>query len=317
MSTTEFELVEHHKLQGIKAFLIDMNYRRPHLHSDLEIIYVLRGTLALTMDSKTYYVRKNEFIVINAFQLHELATPQQVKLLILQINPKEYETFFPQINEILFQNQVLTNANLTNFGSFKQLFLQTCLVYFQENSFFQLECHGYAALTLFALLEQAPYDVISEKEQNALLLRKERLRRMIDYIQQHFHEKLLLADLAKQENLSINYLSHFFQNHLGMSFQNYLNHIRCEKAHFLIKNTEMSLLNISETCGFSDLRYLNRAFQQIYHFSPKAYRKQLQMDLKQPEKKLGKKIQEQEFIHQKANSLAVTTQLLSGDFFDK
>ena len=151
----------------IKAFLIDMNYRRPHLHSDLEIIYVLRGTLALTMDSKTYYVRKNEFIVINAFQLHELATPQQVKLLILQINPKEYETFFPQINEILFQNQVLTNANLTNFGSFKQLFLQTCLVYFQENSFFQLECHGYAALTLFALLEQAPYDVISEKEQNA------------------------------------------------------------------------------------------------------------------------------------------------------
>lgn len=317
MSTTEFELVEHHKLQGIKAFLIDMNYRRPHLHSDLEIIYVLRGTLALTMDSKTYYVRKNEFIVINAFQLHELATPQQVKLLILQINPKEYETFFPQINEILFQNQVLTNANLTNFGSFKQLFLQTCLVYFQENSFFQLECHGYAALTLFALLEQAPYDVISEKEQNALLLRKERLRRMIDYIQQHFHEKLLLADLAKQENLSINYLSHFFQNHLGMSFQNYLNHIRCEKAHFLIKNTEMSLLNISETCGFSDLRYLNRAFQQIYHLSPKAYRKQLQMDLKQPEKKLGKKIQEQEFIHQKANSLAVTTQLLSGDFFDK
>ena len=95
MSTTEFELVEHHKLQGIKAFLIDMNYRRPHLHSDLEIIYVLRGTLALTVDSKTYYVRKNEFIVINAYQLHELATPQQANLLILQINPKEYETFFP------------------------------------------------------------------------------------------------------------------------------------------------------------------------------------------------------------------------------
>ncbi len=189
MSTTEFELVEHHKLQGIKAFLIDMNYRRPHLHSDLEIIYVLRGTLALTVDSKTYYVRKNEFIVINAYQLHELATPQQANLLILQINPKEYETFFPQINEILFQNQVLTKTNLANFTPFKQHFLQTCLVYFQEQSFFQLECHGYAALTLFALLEQAPYDTISEKEQNTLLLHKERLRRMIDYIQQHFHEK--------------------------------------------------------------------------------------------------------------------------------
>lgn len=316
MSATEFELVTHHKLQGIKAFLIDMHYRRPHLHSDLEIIYVLRGTLALTMDSKTYYVRKNEFIVINAYQLHELATPQQVKLLILQINPKEYETFFPQINEILFQNQVLTQTNLANFSSFKQHFLQTCLVYFQEAPFFQLECHGYAALTLFALLEYAPYDVISETEQNALLLRKERLRRMTDYIQQHFHEKLLLADLAKQEGLSINYLSHFFQNHLGLSFQNYLNHIRCEKAHFLIKNTEMSLLTISEACGFSDLRYLNRAFEQIYHFTPKEYRKQLQIDPSQPEKIAGKKIQEQEFIHSKAKSLAVTTQLMANDFFD-
>lgn len=316
MSTTEFELVAHHKLQGIKAFLIDMNYRRPHLHSDLELIYVLRGTLALTTDAKTYYVRKNEFIVINAYQLHELATPQQVKLLILQINPKEYEIFFPQINEILFQNQVLTKTNLVNFSLFKQHFLQTCLVYFQERPFFQLECHGYAALTLFALLEQAPYDVISETEQNALLLRKERLRRMVDYIQQHFHEKLLLADLAKQEALSINYLSHFFQNHLGMSFQSYLNHIRCEKAHFLIKNTEMSLLNISEACGFSDLRYLNRAFEQIYHFTPKEYRKQLQIDSTQPEEIARKKIQEQEFIHSKTKSLAVTTQLLTNDFFD-
>ena len=123
-------------------------------------------------------------------------------------------------------------------------------------------------------------------------------------------------DLAKQEALSINYLSHFFQNHLGMSFQSYLNHIRCEKAHFLIKNTEMSLLNISEACGFSDLRYLNRAFEQIYHFTPKEYRKQLQIDSTQPEEIARKKIQEQEFIHSKTKSLAVTTQLLTNDFFD-
>ncbi|TQB46456.1 helix-turn-helix transcriptional regulator, partial [Enterococcus faecalis] len=173
------------------------------------------------------------------------------------------------------------------------------------------------ALTLFALLEQAPYDTISEKEQNTLLLHKERLRRMIDYIQQHFHEKLLLADLAKQEDLSINYLSHFFQNHLGMSFQNYLNHIRCEKARSLIKNTEMSLLTISEACGFSDLRYLNRAFGHIYHLTPKEYRKQLQIDTTQPEREPEKIFQEQEFIHNKTESLAVTSQLLANDFFDK
>lgn len=317
MSTTEFELVEHHKLQGIKAFLIDMNYRRPHLHSDLEIIYVLRGILVLTIDSKTYYVRKNEFIVINAYQLHELATPQQVKLLILQIKPKEFEAFFPQINEILFQNQVLTKTNLANFTPVRQHFLQTCLVYFQEQSFFQLECHGYAALTLFALIEQVPYDTVSEKEQNTLLSREERLRRIIDYIQQHFHEKLLLADLAKYENLSINYLSHFFQNHLGMSFQNYLNHIRCEKARSLIKNTKMSLLTISEACGFSDLRYLNRAFGHIYHLTPKEYRKQLQIDTTHPEREPKKIFREQELIHNKAESLFVTSQLLVNDFFDK
>ncbi|TYU82725.1 AraC family transcriptional regulator [Listeria monocytogenes] len=315
MSTTEFELVKHRKLQGIRAFLIDMNYRRPHLHSELEIIYVLRGMLSLTIDSKTYYMHKDEFIVVNPYQLHELYTSQQANLLIIQINPKELETFFPQINEILFQNQTLTEINLRNFTLFKQYFLQTCLSYFQECPFFQLECHGYIALTLFALLEQAPHDTISEKGQNTLLLRKERLRRMINYIQQHFHEKLLLADLAQQEDLSISYLSHFFQNHLGMSFQNYLNHIRCEKANSLIKNTEMNLLNISEACGFSDLRYLNRAFQHIYHLTPKEYRKQLKFHTIQPERE--KKFQEQEFIHNKVKSLAVVTQLLTNDLFDK
>ncbi len=102
-----------------------------------------------------------------------------------------------------------------------------------------------------------------------------------------------------------------------MSFQNYLNHIRCEKARSLIKNTEMSLLTISEACGFSDLRYLNRAFGHIYHLTPKEYRKQLQIDTTQPEREPEKIFQEQEFIHNKTESLAVTSQLLANDFFDK
>ena len=58
--SNEFELIEHRQSKGVHAFLIDMNYRRPHLHTDLELIYVLKGQLIVQTEGRKITVQEQE-----------------------------------------------------------------------------------------------------------------------------------------------------------------------------------------------------------------------------------------------------------------
>lgn len=104
------------------------------------------------------------------------------------------------------------------------------------------------------------------------------MQNITQYIDEHYSEKLLLSDIAEREDMDLYYLSHFFKDNFGMSFQNYLLKIRCERARRLLLLTDYSLLDISVSCGFSDPKYFNKGFQQQYGYTPKEYRKNFQKE---------------------------------------
>ena len=74
----------------------------------------------------------------------------------------------------------------------------------------------------------------------------------------------------------MSYLSHFFKASFGMSFQEYVMKLRCEKARQLLLLTDFSLLDISMACGFSDIKYFNKGFSRQFGCSPRQYRRQFQ-----------------------------------------
>ena len=99
--------------------------------------------------------------------------------------------------------------------------------------------------------------------------------KIVDYIDTHSSEKLLLSDIAENENINLYYLSHLFKNSFGMPFQEYLSRVRCEKARKQLILTDLSLLDICIGCGFSDPKYFNRDFRRQYGCTPRQYRQQL------------------------------------------
>ena len=68
------------------------------------------------------------------------------------------------------------------------------------------------------------------------------MRKITHYIDEHYSEKLLLSDIARKEDLSLTYLSHFFKDYLGLPFQEYLAKIRCEKARQLLLLTGLPIV---------------------------------------------------------------------------
>ena len=137
------------------------------------------------------------------------------------------------------------------------------------------------------LLKTVPYRKYTEKELLLTRQKSDRLRNILDYVDKNYHQKILLSDLAEQEHLSLYYLSHLFSDSMGMSFQEYLSHVRCEQARRLFLSSDCSLLDVSLRCGFSDPKYFNRDFTRQYGCSPKEYRKKSRISIPYPKQTLS------------------------------
>ena len=81
-----------------------------------------------------------------------------------------------------------------------------------------------------------------------------------------------LSEVAEKMGYSMSYLSHFIKECFGISFQEYLMILRCEKARQLLHTTKLPQLDICESCGFSDPKYFKKSFYSLYGCFPKEYR---------------------------------------------
>ena len=98
------------------------------------------------------------------------------------------------------------------------------------------------------------------------------MSRIMDYVENHYTEKLLLSDISELEGLSVSYLSHFFRDMLGLSFQEYIALRRFERARKMVEQTNRSITEICMECGFSDYRYLNKVYKAQLGYTPMEYR---------------------------------------------
>ncbi len=93
-----------------------------------------------------------------------------------------------------------------------------------------------------------------------------------------YHDsELRLEKLAEKLNVSRHSLSQVINEQLGMSFFEYLNHLRIEEACYLLTNTTRKELNISEivfSVGFNNKVSFNNTFKKVTGKTPSEFRKE-------------------------------------------
>ena len=99
------------------------------------------------------------------------------------------------------------------------------------------------------------------------------IHRIFVYAGDHYTESCTLSDLASGIGYDYSYLSKFFSEKIGTSFTEYVNSLRLDRARYLLSNTSMSILDISESCGYGSLRSFNRNFVRCVGVSPRDFRK--------------------------------------------
>lgn len=101
------------------------------------------------------------------------------------------------------------------------------------------------------------------------------LKKMISFLNDNFSEKLKLEEIANAGDVGKTSCCTIFKRYINKTPTEYLTELRLRKAIELLKNTDMTILEISYAVGFSSASYFAEMFRKFYGCSPKAYRKQL------------------------------------------
>jgi YesN/AraC family two-component response regulator len=112
-------------------------------------------------------------------------------------------------------------------------------------------------------------EIINKKKKTS----GERLReKTINLIHRKYADcSLNLKGIAFDAGVSPNYLSTFFKEQTGKGFAEYVLSYRIEKAKQLLNNSDISVNEVSEQVGFSNVNIFIRAFKKIEGITPGNY----------------------------------------------
>jgi len=108
---------------------------------------------------------------------------------------------------------------------------------------------------------------IKNKEENPTI------SKVCDYINKNLREELSLEQMAEISGVSSFYLSKIFKEEKGVTYITYVTDKRLEMGQKLLKESNLSIKEITSEIGYNDQNYFSRLFKNKFGLSPSDFRR--------------------------------------------
>ncbi len=98
--------------------------------------------------------------------------------------------------------------------------------------------------------------------------------RMKVFIQEHYREKVTKEVLGECISKSPNYAASVFRRVTGQTISEYVHAVRMKSAVYLLRDSLLTVGEISELLGYRDVSYFQRLFKRMYAKTPSEYLKE-------------------------------------------
>jgi Beta-xylosidase len=249
------------------------SYEQLHFHQNIELFYVVEGSVELTVAEEVYTMQQDDFIIVNANKKHGFKAREEVLISCIHISYQMLGHLL-QNNFILFWCNSVIDKN-ESYIEIRRIIKLMLNQYFEKknrgiiylNSLFYELLH---ILTTNFLMNNYDKRFITEKKDKS----DNRLDEIVNYIRLNYNRPISLNDLANKLYLSNSYLSKYIKKQLGMSFVDYLNNERLHHAMEELLYTDHSITRIALDNGFPNTAAFNKAFKSVYHTTPSVYQAQ-------------------------------------------
>ena len=257
----------------------------PHYHEELEIVFVLQGTVKYKLFHQEYEINEGELLIVDTEDLHYICdSSEDIVMINMYIDITGFETVYPNIDYMIFAceyigdepeeiRQRLENkmANLkTTMSDLMNLTLlkphDDTIVRQKLDKLISVLVEHFQAFRF----EQHRYKVLDDSMPSKSM---ETVYNIFRYIYDNYSEKLSLEIIADAVGFSPSYISHLVKETCGLTLQELINYVRVEFAAKLMQTPSLTLTQVSENSGFSSLPYFNKCFSEWYDMTPAQYRK--------------------------------------------
>lgn len=249
------------------------NMPAPHFHNDYEFYFLIKGNRKYFLANKICDLTPGDVLLINHHEPHQatLGTDQPYERYLLHITPKMMHSICKEYKELSHFTQ--THFLKLDTDSFKQILT---IIHLMEDEFERRDASSQAMiknlvtriLLLLRRAENEPDHEIPLTEKNDI-----RLQTSINYILDNYAENITLEECAKIAYMSPSHFSRLFHKLTSLSFKEYLNKVRIDKACELLEKKECSITDLAINVGFNSSSYFSQVFKSITGISPITYRK--------------------------------------------
>lgn len=229
----------------------------PHIHQFAELVIPLKGTLSITVNDVTEKLSVGNAALVLPFQAHSYNSEEYNELAIFVFSAILIPEIYNNTNGMLQKGAVFTPERIA-FSAFEDRI-------FGKENFDLMEIKG----TFYLLLN----NFLKTVELTRVTKYHEVSANIVKYIFEHITEKINVGNIAKAIGYTPNYVSSIINRVFGENLSAVVASIRCEKALYLLCNTDKSCYNICYECGFGSERTFFRNVKELTGRSPTEYRK--------------------------------------------
>ena len=245
-------------------------------HKEIELICVLNGQIEVCAGGNVYNLEADDVLLINANVGHAtLSRVPDSAIMLVRISPSFLKKACPDFEH----TEIRLCSKAENRQEKRYAELRRCMALMLLS---QLSDQPLRAFAFDSALYTLAWTLLREfppRRQNSTLYSdkddEQHVYEIIQFLEEHYQEKISLQEIAKHWNYSSSYTSQLFKEYVGINFYDYLTRIRLRQATRMLSETDMRVLDIASENGFQDLKSFNTKFREIYNRTPSDYRKSL------------------------------------------
>ncbi len=268
----------------ISCYYVDLSKTEVdwHWHEEFEIIQVQKGKVSVMVGETECILKAGEGIFINGNTLHALKKIRGVDAIV------HSEVFHPRLvagdwESIFWKKYIfpITNNPSMEAAIFREEkdWNKTMLFYAekawnacrQEKKGYEFYVREYLSRIVLNIKQHCGCEFV-EKRSKSEILRGERMRQMLQYIQEHFSDEMTGEEIAKSANISVSESLRCFKKMIGIPPLQYVKSQRLEHAYHLLRSSDLKVSEVAFACGFHDMSYFTKEFKKAYQLTPSKYR---------------------------------------------
>ncbi|MBU3113307.1 helix-turn-helix domain-containing protein [Clostridium lacusfryxellense] len=256
------------------------------LYHTLRITFVEQGSGIWTIGNRNFKFSSGDIFIFNNNEYRSISTiypPQNLLLTVIDFEPRfiwsnQQDLFNSSYLKIFFERKNNLFENCIRHVNPVSLDLHKLMLEIQD----ELACKfpEYKQMIKVKLLNILV--ILNRYYSNILDIRNEPpvpqqhfalVIKALEYIEDHLYENLSRDDIAIMLNINPSGLSKFFKKYNGIGLTQYIIKKRIHKSVELLESSNLSILEIANSCGFNSSANFYKAFKSVTGNIPSHYRK--------------------------------------------